>query len=81
MSDCVSTQHLFSHLTLLLGKHLTCYMKVKSIGTLMYRNGGDLLTTVSKALSRERTRNLTNATLASTDPAVAVEEKPFEELL
>ena len=46
----------------------------------MYRNGGDLLTTVTKALSREGTRNLCEVTSANTDLAFTDEEKPFEDL-
>ena len=46
-TDQVTSKFLFSYLKQRLGKHLACCTRVRSIGTLLYRKGGDLLTTIT----------------------------------
>ena len=53
-TDQVTSKFLFSYLKQRLGKHLACCTRVRSIGTLLYRKGGDLLTTITNLLYRQR---------------------------
>ena len=52
-ADQVSGKYLFSYLKQRLSKHLACCTRTRSVGTLLYRKGGDLMTTITNLLSHQ----------------------------
>ena len=50
-ADQVSGKYLFSYLKQRLSKHLACCTRTRSVGTLLYPKGGDLMTTITNLLS------------------------------
>ena len=71
----ISKQHLFSFLKQTLHKHLRCSTELKSAGTLLYRNGGNVLLALTKAL-----HNYRKSRVNQSEGEMASTIEPFDQL-
>ena len=60
-SDIGTPRWLLSYLIRTLHPHLACSCKQPSMGTLLYRSGGDLLLAISKLLKKNRNMKLSSS--------------------
>ena len=78
-ADQVSGKYLFSYLKQRLSKHLACCTRIRSVGTILYRKGGDLMTTITNLLFRQRKQPKEKG--LTSEPPIPNQQESFDQLL